>query len=115
MRHAGVPEAARAAFRRMYAQLAAGDAGELPGEQLEPVREVRRLEDLADGAPHELLDSVAIVRLNGGLGTSMGLSGPKSLIEVKPGHSFLDVIARQVLALRRRHQARLPLVFMDSF
>ena len=45
----------------------------------------------------------------------MGLRGPKSLIEVKPGHTFLDVIARQVLALRARHDARLPLVLLDSF
>jgi UTP--glucose-1-phosphate uridylyltransferase len=55
-----------------------------------------------------------IVKLNGGLGTSMGLSGPKSLLEVKPGASFLDVLARQVLALRERHGARLPLVLMNS-
>jgi UTP--glucose-1-phosphate uridylyltransferase len=45
----------------------------------------------------------------------MGLSGPKSLLEVKPGVTFLDVIVRQVLALRRRHPARLPLVLMNSF
>jgi UTP--glucose-1-phosphate uridylyltransferase len=115
MRRAGVPEVARVAFRRMYAQLTAGDAGELPGDELEPVRDVRRLEDLTDDATGELLDKVAIVRLNGGLGTSMGLSAPKSLIEVKPGHSFLDVIVRQVLEMRRRHRARLPLVFMNSF
>jgi UTP--glucose-1-phosphate uridylyltransferase len=62
-----------------------------------------------------MLDRVAIVRLNGGLGTSMGLSAPKALIEVKPGRSFIDVIVRQVLALRRRHRARLPLVLMSSF
>ena len=44
----------------------------------------------------------------------MGLSGPKSLLEVKPGANFLDVLARQVLALRERHSARLPLVLMNS-
>ena len=55
-----------------------------------------------------------VVKLNGGLGTSMGLSGPKSLLEVKPGTSFLDVLATQVLALRERHDARLPLVLMNS-
>jgi UTP--glucose-1-phosphate uridylyltransferase len=44
----------------------------------------------------------------------MGLAGPKSLLEVKPGASFLDVIATQVLALRGRHGARLPLVLMNS-
>jgi UTP--glucose-1-phosphate uridylyltransferase len=45
----------------------------------------------------------------------MGLSAPKSLIEVKPGRTFLDVIVTQVLSLRERHGARLPLVLMNSF
>ena len=61
-----------------------------------------------------MLDDLVVIKLNGGLGTSMGLSGPKSLLPVKPGHSFLDVIAIQVLALRERHGARLPLVLMNS-
>jgi UTP--glucose-1-phosphate uridylyltransferase len=115
MREAGVSEATREAFRHMYEQLVAGDSGEIPGNELEPARDLRRLEDLAADVPDELLDRVAILKLNGGLGTSMGLSGPKSLIEVKPGWTFLDVIVRQVLALRRRHEARLPLVLMNSF
>jgi UTP--glucose-1-phosphate uridylyltransferase len=45
----------------------------------------------------------------------MGLSKAKSLLEAKDGLSFLDIIARQVLALRRRYDAALPLVLMDSF
>ena len=72
MRDAGVSEAARTAFRRMYAQLESGGAGELPGDELEPVREVRRLDDLDEAAGRDLLDRVAVVKLNGGLGTSMG-------------------------------------------
>ena len=39
----------------------------------------------------------------------MGLRGPKSLIEAKDGHTFLDIIARQARALGR------PLVLMNSF
>jgi UTP--glucose-1-phosphate uridylyltransferase len=39
----------------------------------------------------------------------------KSLIEAREGLSFLDVIARQVLALRERHGVRLPLVLMNSY
>ena len=39
----------------------------------------------------------------------------KSLLEVKEGRTFLDIIAGQVLELRRRHGARLPLVLMNSF
>jgi UTP--glucose-1-phosphate uridylyltransferase len=45
----------------------------------------------------------------------MGMDRAKSLLEVREGLTFLDIIARQVLALRREHDARLPLVFMDSF
>jgi UTP--glucose-1-phosphate uridylyltransferase len=56
-----------------------------------------------------VLDRVVVIKLNGGLGTSMGLHGPKSLVEVKPGVSFLDAIVRQVRALG------LPLVLMNSF
>ena len=92
MRAAGVSDAARAAFRHRYEQLIAGSGGELPGDQLEPVPDVPALGELAGEIPDAAIDSAAIVKLNGGLGTSMGLSGPKSLIEVKPEHSFLDVI-----------------------
>ncbi len=56
-----------------------------------------------------------MLKLNGGLGTSMGMTRAKSLIEVKDGLSFLDVIARQVLELRRRTGARVPLLLMNSF
>src|SRR4029079_15265826 len=45
----------------------------------------------------------------------MGRTEAKSLLEVKDGHTFLDVIARQVLHLRERHDARIPLHLMDSF
>ena len=55
------------------------------------------------------------IKLNGGLGTSMGMTGAKSLLEVKDGLTFLDIIARQVLELRERTGARLPLVLMNSF
>jgi UTP--glucose-1-phosphate uridylyltransferase len=56
-----------------------------------------------------------VIKLNGGLGTSMGMTGPKSLVAVKEGLTFLDVAARQVLALREATGARLPLVLMNSF
>jgi UTP--glucose-1-phosphate uridylyltransferase len=113
----GVHGAELAALRRRLRQLDDRQAGLLPGDVLEPVPDPPRLEELPDPAPdeaREVLDRLVIVKLNGGLGTSMGLSGPKSLLEVKPGTSFLDVIATQVLALRERHGARLPLVLMNS-
>ena len=55
-----------------------------------------------------------MIKLNGGLATSMGLQQPKSLLEAREGQSFLDVIVGQTLALRRRFGIDLPLVLMDS-
>jgi UTP--glucose-1-phosphate uridylyltransferase len=105
------------ALRRRLRQLSEPRAGLLPGEALEPLTDLPRLDELPGPSPgqaRDVLNQLVIVKLNGGLGTSMGLSGPKSLLEVKPGASFLDILARQVLALRERHGARLPLVLMNS-
>jgi UTP--glucose-1-phosphate uridylyltransferase len=116
MRAAGVGDAAIDAFRDQYERLRGGDLGVLPESELEPVGELPDLEELPDDADvAETLDRAVVVKLNGGLGTSMGLTGPKSLLEVKDGLTFLDIIARQVLALRERFSARLPLVLMNSF
>ena len=114
---AGAHPAELAALRRRLQQLDDPHAGLLPGEALEPLTEVARLEDLPEPSAEqarEVLDRLVVVKLNGGLGTSMGLSGPKSLLEVKSGMSFLDVTAAQVLAVRKRHGARLPLLLMNS-
>ena len=113
----GVQAVELAAVRRRLRQLGEGQAGWLPGDVLEPVADLPGLDELPEPSPgraREVLDRLVVVKLNGGLGTSMGLSGPKSLLEVKPGTRFLDVLATQVLALRERHGARLPLVLMDS-
>jgi UTP--glucose-1-phosphate uridylyltransferase len=113
----GVRGAELAALGRRLSQLGEQRAGYLPGEVLEPVPDLPRLDELPEpslGQAREVLDRLAVVKLDGGLGTSMGLSGPKSLLEVKPGTRFLDVIATQVLALRERLGARLPLVLMNS-
>jgi UTP--glucose-1-phosphate uridylyltransferase len=113
----GVHGAELAALRRRLQQLGDQQAGRLPGEALEPLADLPRLDQLPDPPPdqaRDVLNRLVIVKLNGGLGTSMGLSGPKSLLEIKPGTNFLDVIARQVLALREQHGGRLPLVLMNS-
>jgi UTP--glucose-1-phosphate uridylyltransferase len=113
MRREGVPDVAIATFEHYYRQLEAGESGLIPEDAIEPVREVQDADALRDAdAP---LDEAVVIKLNGGLGTSMGMHEAKSLLEVKDGLTFLDVIARQVLALRAASGARLPLVLMDSF
>jgi UTP--glucose-1-phosphate uridylyltransferase len=113
----GAGDSTVAAFRERLHALDDPTAGTLPGDRLQPLPDLPALEDLPDPATevaHEVLDRLVVIKLNGGLGTSMGLQAPKSSIEIKDGHTFLDVVATQVLALRGRHGARLPLVLMDS-
>ena len=63
----------------------------------------------------EILKKLAVLKLNGGLGTTMGCVGPKSAIEVRDGMSFLDLSVRQIECLNTHHNIRLPLLLMDSF
>ena len=71
--------------------------------------------DVADDDAAEAVRTTAVIKLNGGLGTSMGMERAKSLLCVRRGLSFLDIIARQVLHLRKEYDATLPLIFMNSF
>jgi UTP--glucose-1-phosphate uridylyltransferase len=115
MRREGVGDAAVQSFADAYERLRGGETGALPESEIEPVGDLPDFEDLPEADAGEALDRAVVIKLNGGLGTSMGMTGPKSLVEVKDGLTFLDIIVRQVLELRERTGARLPLVLMNSF
>jgi UTP--glucose-1-phosphate uridylyltransferase len=118
MRADGAPDVAVDTFAHYYERLASGETGTLAEDEIEPVDEVADAEELPEPDGEEaaaLLDRTVAIRLNGGLGTSMGMTRAKSLLEAKDGLTFLDVIARQILGLRERTGARLPLVLMNSF
>src|SRR5215212_6534681 len=114
MRAEGLPDIAIDTFAHYERLLREGDPGTLPESELEPLDDVQGSDDLPDADDADL-ERVVVLKLNGGLGTSMGMTKAKSLVEVKDGHTFLDVIARQVLHLRERHGARIPLLLMNSF
>jgi UTP--glucose-1-phosphate uridylyltransferase len=114
MRAAGQHEEAIRSFRSAYERLAAGESGLLASDELEPVADVLSLEDLPAADPAEALARVAVIKLNGGLATTMGLRQPKSLVEARDGHTFLDIIAGQARVLRERAGIRLPLLLMNS-
>jgi UTP--glucose-1-phosphate uridylyltransferase len=114
MRQAGVGQAAIDTFAHYYEQLREGASGMLPESEIERVGDLPTLDELPEGEPG-LVDSAVVVKLNGGLGTSMGMTKAKSLIEAKDGLTFLDVVVGQVLGLRERFGARVPLVLMNSF
>jgi UDP-N-acetylglucosamine pyrophosphorylase len=117
MRGAGVSDAAIRAFQHNYEGLVAGQTGMIPEGGIEPVTELPRLEAVSkERAPNPaLLAQTVIVKLNGGLGTSMGLEQAKSLLQVKDGLTFLDFIVKQVLHLRERHHIPLRFLLMNSF
>ncbi len=114
MRGAGQTEDAVRAFASALDRLASGAQTMLPSQELEPVPDVPRLSDLSDAAATEALSQVVVIKLNGGLATSMGLQQPKSLLEARAGVTFLDVIVGRTLALRAAHGVTLPLVLMNS-
>lgn len=62
-----------------------------------------------------MLDSLVVIKLNGGLGTSMGCSGPKSVIPVRNDLTFLDLTVQQIEYLNKTFDANVPLVLMNSF
>lgn len=68
-----------------------------------------------DDAGAAALATTAVIKLNGGLGTTMGLDRAKTLIIAREGLTFLDIIARQVLTMRHSYRARLPLIWLNSF
>ena len=116
MRAAGVDPTAIEVFAHYYRLLEHGETGMVPESAIEPL-EMESLEDVEvdDELSGKALRSTVVIKLNGGLGTSMGMDRAKSLLCVRRGLSFLDIIARQVLHLRSVYDAPLPLIFMNSF
>jgi len=62
-----------------------------------------------------MLDKLVVIKLNGGLGTSMGCHGPKSVIPVRSDLTFLDLTVQQIEHLNKTYDANVPLVLMNSF
>ena len=117
MEEADLPNAAIAAFRLHLDRFLEGETGTLSGNRIERVDNLTDAEVRAthDESNPRILDRTVVIKLNGGLGTGMGLESAKSLIEVRPGSSFLDLVVQQVLSMRSRTDSRIPLILMNSF
>ncbi len=117
MQHDGLPQIVIDNFRHYYTLLTSGGEGLIAETDIRPVEATPQIGELAAyaSAGQEALGQTVVIKLNGGLGTSMGLDGPKSLLPVREGLNFLDIIIRQILAFREHAGARVPLVLMNSF
>ncbi len=112
MQAEGLPEIVIATFKYYYSQLVEGHTGFIPESEIEPVQSLPDAETFSEALAaigRAALPKTVIFKLNGGLGTGMGLDRAKSLLVVKNDLTFLDIIARQAIT------AGLPLVLMNSF
>ncbi|MFH0921531.1 MAG: UTP--glucose-1-phosphate uridylyltransferase [Fibrobacterota bacterium] len=112
MRAENLPQLAIETFRHYYEQLVKGETGLVPENSIAPVDALPDTETFGAEyaeAGKTVLPKAVLVKLNGGLGTGMGLDKAKSLLPVKEGLTFLDIIAKQAL------RAGVPFILMNSF
>ncbi|MCP4425679.1 MAG: UTP--glucose-1-phosphate uridylyltransferase [Chloroflexi bacterium] len=112
MQAEGLPAIFIDTFAYYYERLAQGHTGLIPEADIVPVDSLPDAETLPDtllAVGEAAKGRTAVIKLNGGLGTSMGLEKAKSLLPVKEDLTFLDIIARQALG------AGMPLLLMNSF
>ncbi len=118
MKSVGLSDAAINAFRHSVNVLESKQSMLIPEAEIVPAEGVEDWDALVGSTPEadaELLAQAVLVKLNGGLGTGMGLQKAKSLLEIKPGVTFLDLIVRQVRSLRERAGYPVNLLLMNSF
>lgn len=118
MQGVGLSVAAISAFRHSVQVLESKQSMLIPEGDIQPAEGVADWEELVAATPAadaELLAQSVLIKLNGGLGTSMGLQKAKSLLEIKPGVTFLDLIVRQVQSLRSAAGYPVNLLLMNSF
>jgi UTP--glucose-1-phosphate uridylyltransferase len=85
----------------------------LPGEDL--IVPYTRLDDFDERESKDILSKVVVLKLNGGLGTTMGCLGPKSAIEVRGDRTFLDLAVQQIEHLNSSYGSNVELTLMNSF
>lgn len=120
MQKDGLPPAVIRNFSRLYDDVLHGKTGIITEQEISPVEAIDSFAEISSSSDlvqrgEKLLDSLVVIRLNGGLGTTMGLERAKSLLPVKNGLSFNDIIAKQLLSINQRYGVQVPLVHMTSF
>jgi len=113
MQQANLAPAVIATFRNYYQMVVCGEGGLISNSEIQPVAagDVQNGNALASyhEAGRAAMANFVMIVLNGGLGTSMGLKTAKSLLAVKEGLSFLDIIVQQA------QQSNTRLAIMNSF
>jgi UTP--glucose-1-phosphate uridylyltransferase len=120
MKRDGLPASVVHNFERLFSEVLRGETGIITEQEIEPVTTVETLAEVSacDETVRigtEALNKLVVVRLNGGLGTTMGLERAKSLLTVRGTLSFNDIIGHQLREMGKRLGVAIPLVHMTSF
>lgn len=119
MEQHGLPRQLIALFRSYYDEIEQNESGLIPESAIRPIMpsdlpDISSLHTYEERGKEEIARAV-VIKLNGGLGTSMGMTYSKSLIPVRDGLTFLDIIVRQNRTLQTRFGSFVPLALMNSF
>ena len=111
----GIAPSAIAAFESTFKSLVSGETGMIPESTITPVPELVSAASITDEPDESLLAKTVVLKLNGGLGTSMGLERAKSLLTVKGDDTFLDLTAKQIIQMRKNCGFKVKFMLMNSF
>jgi len=111
----GISPSAIAAFESTFNSLVSGNTGMIPESTISPVPTLVKSEDFKDAPDASLLAKTVVLKLNGGLGTGMGLDKAKSLLKVKGDDTFLDLTAKQIVQMRKDYGSKVKFMLMNSF
>lgn len=87
----------------------------IPESTISPAPDLVKSESFTAAPDTSLLTSTVVLKLNGGLGTGMGLDKAKSLLIVKGSDTFLDLTAKQIVSMRKEFKSNVKFMLMNSF
>ena len=115
MEAGGCAQSAISAFESTFNSFTSGNTGMIAEDTITPVPELIHADSIVGAPDASLLSETVVLKLNGGLGTGMGLDKAKSLLEVKNGDTFLDLTAKQVVCMRENFGQNVKFMLMNSF
>lgn len=111
----GIAQSAISAFEATYNSLVSGNTGIIPEDSISPAPDLVKTDAIDIEPDTSLLAETVVLKLNGGLGTGMGLDKAKSLLKIKGNDTFLDLTAKQVMKMRKDYGFNVKFMLMNSF
>lgn len=115
MKLENISQSAISAFESTFKSLAAGETGIIAESTISPAPDLIKSENITSKPDPKLLSATVVLKLNGGLGTGMGLDKAKSLLQVKGDDTFLDLTAKQIISMRKEFGSNVKFMLMNSF